>query len=180
MPYGSIDSQDAFQAETDQILEGLKGLVSIADVIVVHGVTEEQHNNNMRKYMERSHENDLIFNPDKYSLKAESVMFLGCLYDKNGITPDPAKVEAMHAVPEPTCLHELQEFIGMVIYLSKFISRLSELQEPLQALMKKDVQFNWTYSHEKYFNIIKQTVSSTVALRYFDIEKPVTLQGDAS
>ena len=25
MPYGSIDSQDAFQAKMDQILEGLKG-----------------------------------------------------------------------------------------------------------------------------------------------------------
>ena len=36
--YGSIDSQDAFQAKIDQILEGLKGVVSIADDI--HRVTE--------------------------------------------------------------------------------------------------------------------------------------------
>ena len=42
MPYGSIDSQDAFQAKMDQILEGLEGVVSIADDIIVHGVTEEQ------------------------------------------------------------------------------------------------------------------------------------------
>ena len=47
MPYGSIDSQDASQAKIDQILEGLKGIVSMADDIVVHGVTEEQHDNNM-------------------------------------------------------------------------------------------------------------------------------------
>ena len=43
LPYGSIDSQDAFQAKMDQNLEGLKGVVSIADDIVVHGVAEEQH-----------------------------------------------------------------------------------------------------------------------------------------
>ena len=42
MPYGSIDSQDAFQPKMDQILEGLKGVVSIAGDIVVHRVTEEQ------------------------------------------------------------------------------------------------------------------------------------------
>ena len=95
MPYGFIDSQGAFHAKTDQILEGLKGVVSVADDIVVHGVTGEQHDNNMRKLMERAHENGLVFNSDKCSLKTESVMFFGCLYGKNGIRPDPAKVEAI-------------------------------------------------------------------------------------
>ena len=48
MACGSIDSQDAFQVKMDQILEGHKGVVSIADDIVVHGVTEEPQNNNTR------------------------------------------------------------------------------------------------------------------------------------
>ena len=48
MSYGSINNQDAFQVKIDQILEVLKGVVSIADDIVVHGATEEQHDNNMR------------------------------------------------------------------------------------------------------------------------------------
>ena len=107
MPYGSIDSQDAFQTKMDQILEGIKAVVSIADDIVVHGVTEEQQDNNMRKLMERGCEDGLIFNPDKCSLKAESVMLFGCLYEKNCIRPDPAKVEAIWAMPAPTCLCEL-------------------------------------------------------------------------
>ena len=95
MPYGSIDSQDAFQAKMDQILEGLERVVSIANDIVVHGVTEEQHDNNMRKLMVRTYENGLIFNPDNCSLKADSGMFFGCLYDKNGVIPYPAKMEAI-------------------------------------------------------------------------------------
>ena len=48
------------------------------------------------------------------------------------------------------------------------------------VLMKKDVQFNLTPSHEKQFNIIKQAISSTTTCRYFDVDKPVTLQADAS
>ena len=75
----------------------------------------------MRKLMERADENGLIFNPDKCSPKADSAMFFGCLYDKNGIRPYPAKVDAIQAMPAPTCLHELQEFIVKVTYLSKFI-----------------------------------------------------------
>ena len=46
--------------------------------------------------------------------------------------------------------------------------------------MKKVIQFNWTASHEKQFNIIKQAISSTTTLRYFDVNKPVTLQVDES
>ena len=49
----------------------------------------------MGKFMERVHENGLVFNPDKCSLKAESVMFFECLYYKNGIRPDPDNVEAI-------------------------------------------------------------------------------------
>ena len=180
MPYGSIDSQDAFQAKMDQILEGLEGVVSIADDIIVHDVTEEQLNKNMRSLMNLARVNGLVFNPEKCSLKADSVMFFGCLYDRNGIRPDPAKVKAIQAMPTPTCLCEPQEFIGMVTYLSKFIRGLSDLQEPLHALTKKDVQFEWTPSHKQQFNIIKNSISSTTTLCYFDTNKPVVLQVEVS
>ena len=85
MLYGLINSQDAFQEKMDQILEGLEGVVSIAYDIVVHGTTEEQQDDNMQKLMERARQNGLIFNPDKCLLKADSIMFFGCLYDKNGV-----------------------------------------------------------------------------------------------
>ena len=84
-----------FQAKMEHILEGLEGVVSMADDIVVQGVTEEQHDNNMGKLLGKAPVNGLVFNPDKCSLNVESVMFFGCLYDKNGIRPDPAKVEVV-------------------------------------------------------------------------------------
>ena len=118
--------------------------------------------------MQTAHENGLVFNLDKCSLKAESVMFFGCLYDKNGIKPDPTKMEAICAMPAPSCWHELQELIGMVTYLISFIWGLFDLQESLRALTKKDVWLNWTPSHEKQLNIMKQTISATATLMYFD------------
>ena len=84
--------------------------------------------------MERVCENGLKFNPDKCSIKVDSVMFNGCLYDKNGVRPDPAKVEAIQEMSAPTCLHELQEFTRMVTYLSKLFWGLSDLQESHWAL----------------------------------------------
>ena len=53
MPYGLINSQDAFQAKMDQILEGLEEVVSIADDIVIHGATDGQYFDNMKPMLVR-------------------------------------------------------------------------------------------------------------------------------
>ena len=82
-------------------------------------------------------------------------------------------------MPAPRYLCEPQEFIGMVTHLSKFIRGLSNLLKPMHALTKKDVWFKWTPSHEWQFNIIKNSISSTTTLHYFDTNKPVVLQVDA-
>ena len=39
---------------------------------------------------------------------------------------------------------------------------------------------NWTPSHKKQLNIIKQAISSTATLRSLDVVKPITIQVDAS
>ena len=57
----------------------------------------------------------LVFNPQKTHVKAPAVNFFGCLYDADGVHLDPDKVNAVHAVPVPTNVTELQEFLGMVM-----------------------------------------------------------------
>ena len=73
---------------------------------------------------------DLVFNPQKTHVKAQAVNFFGCLYDANGVHPDPGKVNAVHALPAPTNITELQEFLGLVTYLSPFIPGLSTFTSP--------------------------------------------------
>ena len=83
-------------------------------------------------------------------------------------------------MPAPSCLHELQGFIRIDTYLNKFIQGLSNLQDPPFAVTRKDIQLNLTPSFEEQVNIIKQAISFTATLRYFDIDKPVTVQVDAT
>ena len=70
------------------------------------------------KLMEVAQKYGLVFNPKTTQVKAPVVKFFGCLYDESGVHPDPAKVDAVHALPTPTNIAELQEFLGMVTYLS--------------------------------------------------------------
>ena len=71
-------------------------------------------------------------------MKAQAINFFGCLYDANGVHPGPGKVNTVHALLVPTSITELQEFLGLVMYLSPFIPGLSTLTAPLQELLKKD------------------------------------------
>ena len=86
-------------------------------------------------------EYDLVFNPQKTHMKAQAVNFFGCLYGANGVHLDPGEVNAIHALLAPTNVTELQEFLGLVTYLSPFIPGLSTLTAPLHELLKKDTDF---------------------------------------
>ena len=123
---------------------------------------------------------DLVFNPQKTHMKAQAINFSGCLYDANGVHPDPGKVNAVHTLPAPTNITELQEFLGLVMYLSPFIPGLSTLTTPLQELLKKDADFSWNCTYNTAFEQIKEAIVSDTTLRYFDPSLPMTIQVDVS
>ena len=91
----------------DQILEECKGCIGIADNITVHGCTEAEHDAHLRDFMHIACKYNLVFNPQKTHVKAQTINFFGCLYDANGVHPDPGKIDAVHTLPAPTNITEL-------------------------------------------------------------------------
>jgi hypothetical protein len=68
----------------------------------------------------------------------------------------------------------------MVNFLGKFIPNLSEITEPVRMLLKKDTEFIWLSQHDVALGKIKQTLVGAPVLSYFDVDKPATIQCDAS
>ena len=180
LPFGLVCSQDIFQKKMDQFLEECPGCIGIADDITVHGCTEAEQDTHLQNLMWVAYKYGVVFNPQKMHVKAPAINFFGCLYDANGVHPDPEKVDAVHAVPAPTNVTELQEFLSMVTYFSPFIHGLSTLTASLQELLKKDANFTSHASFEATFQQVKQAVISDTNLRYFNPLLPVTIQVDAS
>ena len=75
---------------------------------------------------------------------------------------------------------QLQQFLGMVTYLSPFIPSVSTHTAPLQELLKKDSEFIWNTSYQEAFDRIKELVCKDRTLCYFNVQKPVTIQVDTS
>ena len=74
--------------------------------------------------------------------KKTEVDFFGETYIIDGCKMVLTKVSAINTMPETISKKEVQSFICMINYLSKFSARLSELSEPIRELSKERVLFN--------------------------------------
>ena len=83
-------------------------------------------------------------------------------------------------MPPPQCKKQVQSFIGMINYLSKFSAWLSEFAEPIQELSKEKVPFNWGPEHNSAFHLIKKETVAAPILAYYNPIKPTILQTKAS
>ena len=76
--------------------------------------------------MEVAKQHGLVFNSEKCELKVPRIKFFGMMYDKGCVHPDLAKVNDIQQRSSPESNTELQEFLGMVTYMSPFIPKLAE------------------------------------------------------
>lgn len=98
----------------------------------------------------------------------------------DGLKPDPKKIDTVCKFPAPKDKQELLRFLGMINYLAKFIPNMSEINEPLRRLLEKDSEFIWGPAQEKCFRKLKCMICESPILRFYDVNKPITLTVDSS
>ena len=186
MPFGIASGPEEYQRRQHEFLDGLQGVINIADDICVfgYGNSKEEadldHDKNLTSLLEKCSKQDFRLSAEKLQFKSPSVTFLGHRLTDKGVEPDPAKVDAITNMPTPTDKSGVQRFLGMCQYLGKFCHNLSETVLPLRDLTKENSIFLWSDNHEDAFNLAKNLIASATALRYYDPALPVTLQVDAS
>ena len=133
MPFRATVAGDVFQQKLDSIFLNLENVMIITDDIMVIGYQEDEwnHDKAFTQLLETAKKNNIKLNFDKIQYKQNDVEFLGKTYTTQGHKPSDTKVKAITEMPQPMNLKDLQTFLGMVQYLSKFSSRVAELAEPL-------------------------------------------------
>ena len=157
MPFGISSASEVMQKKGYQMFGNIPGVHIIADDLLIAGDTEEEHDS-VTKVPERAAENNIKFSLPKLQFKKPQVVY--------------------H--PDPTDKQGVQQFLGMVNYLSPFIPNRAELTEPLRQLVTDGVPFTWGRAQKEATNRIRAVLSSQVILRYYVENKPLTIQADAS
>ena len=145
MPFGATIAGDVFQCKLDSIFLHLENVMIIADDIMVIGYQEDEwdHDKALTQLLETAKKNNIKFNFDKIQYKQKEVEFFGKMYTTQGCKSSDTKVKAITEMPKPENLKDLQTFLGMIQYLSKFSTLIAELAKPLWDLTKKNASYAW-------------------------------------
>ena len=119
-------------------------------------------------------------NRSKCVFIATELIYLGHNITSAGIKPDPSKVAAVVSVLVPQCKEDLQRFLGMTNYLCKFLTQYSEVTAPLRELLKKEVHWDFGKPQLEAVNNLKDMVTNSPVLQFYDPSRPTRLTTDAS
>lgn len=186
LPFGLKVSSEIFARKLAEALDGLDGVLTIADDITVAGCgdtkaeADKDHDVKLEKLYERCDERNIILNDDKKEIKKPQIPFHGHLFTADGVKVDGAKVEAIRKMPSPTDIQGVKRLCGMVQYMAKFLPNLSNDMEPIRALTRKDTAFEWTSDCENAIKTVKNKLTQAPVLAYYDAKKELTLQVDSS
>jgi len=100
MPFGLKNAPATFQRLMDLVLSGLQGeeVFVYMDDIVIYATSLEEHERKYNLLMERLRNANLKLQPDKCEFLKTEVTYLGHVISKDGVKPDPKKLEAQRTL----------------------------------------------------------------------------------
>ena len=79
------------------------------------------------------------------------VKFLGKIVNRNGISVNPDRIDAVQKSPRPKNKKEVESVIGFTNYHRDHINKFSDLAEPLHQLTGPKNEFEWSEGQERAF-----------------------------
>jgi hypothetical protein len=180
---GLTNAPATFQTAMNSIFHPYirKFVVVYIDDILIFSKTEAENQAHVRLVLEvLKREKFFVCNLAKSSFAQIKIKYLGHIVDKQGIRPDPKKVEAVQTWPVPKNVHDVRSFLGLVNYFRKFIEHYSEIAVPLTSLTRKASAWNWTGRCQDAFEKLKQKLVEAPLLRTPDERFPYEIVTDAS
>ena len=178
--FGVTSAPEKYQQIFRDVLRGCEGVINIADDLVIPGNGVEQHDERLFVVLNRLKEVGLTLNGDKCEFRLPRLTFFGHQVTQNGVEPSEEKVAVIRNADPPQNASEARSFLGLAQFESKFIPDLSTVAEPIQRLTHKNVEFKWQSEQQAAFNKLKELITSTTALAYFDVNSKTRIVADAS
>ena len=150
------------------------------DDIFVFSKTAAEHVAHLTKVLSILREHQLYLKPSKCVWGQTELAYLGHLVSKQGLKPDPRKVETVQEWPQPTTVTEVQQFLGLTNFFRKYIQGYASLSNPLSNLTRKTVPFQWTSDCTRAFQGLKRALTTAPVLALPDPDLPYELVCDAS
>jgi hypothetical protein len=112
----------------------------------------------MEQVLERLQKANFRANLSKCYYGGSKIDYLGYEITRDGIQPQPKKVEAILKLSPPKKKHQLRHFLGMVNYYRDMWQNIIHMMAPLTGLVSPLVKYKWGEEQQKEFDEINQKV----------------------
>jgi hypothetical protein len=119
-------------------------VVVYIDDILIFCQAETEHQAHVRLVFEVLKREQFYVCKAKSSFAQIKIKYLSHIVNKDGIRPNPKKVEVVQTWPVSKNVHDVKSFLGLVNYFQKFIKQYSEIAVPLTDLTKESHPWVWT------------------------------------
>lgn len=182
MPFGLCNAPATFERMMDRLLKGLKWVTCLCylDDVIIFSDSFSKHLERVQQVLEVFQQSGLQLNSSKCRFGSQQIKVLGHLVDKNGILPDPEKIQAVKDFPKPQSTKDVRSFLGLCSYFRRFIRDFAHIALPLSSLLKKNQPFDRHHQHHSSFGYLKAALTSSPILGHFDDTAPTEIRADAS
>ena len=113
LPMGMSGSPDIFQEKMSDLMRTLEfARTYIDDLLIITSGTFDDHLKKLHVVLGRLQKAGLRINATKSNFYRHDIEYLGYVLTREGIRPQPEKVQAILALREPTSVKELRKFLG--------------------------------------------------------------------
>jgi len=151
----------------DKIFKGMidRSVEVYVDDIVVKSNSCGQHIKDLQEVFDTLRRVNMRLNPEKCAFDVEGGKFLGFMLTHRGIEANPDKCKAIMEMRSPKNLKEIQQLLGRLTALSRFVPRLAERIRPIATMLRKTSKFSWNEECEQIFGQLKEFLSSPAVIK---------------
>ena len=180
VPFGLAQAPGYFQNWMNKVLNGLHFTLAYLDDVIIFSETEEQHLKHIQIVLTRLKQANLKLKKSKYAFFKKEIHYLGHLLTTDGIKPQAEKRKAICDMKPPTNQKGVREFLGMVGYYRKFISRFADAARPMTRITRKEIKFPLSKECQVGFDYLNTCLTKDPILKYPDPQKRYVVFTDAS
>ena len=158
MPFGLTNAPTAFMDLMNRIFRKHldKFVIVFIDDILIYSKNQEEHEEHLKLTLQILREHQLYAKFSKCEFWLSKVHFLGHVVSAEGISVDPAKIEAVINWKAPRSVTEVRSFLGLAGYYRRFVEGFSKIAAPLTALTRKGKKYECTQKCEESFQELKR------------------------
>ena len=183
MFFGLTNSPATFQTMMNALFKDLidEGVVIVyIDDILIFTEDLELHRKVVKRVLGILRDSGLYLKAEKCDFEQKQVEYLGLIISHGQMAMDPVKIEGVSNWPVPTCVKDVQSFLGFVNFYRRFILDFAGIARPLHDLTRKDKVWTWDREHEVAFEALKLRITSAPVLVFPDDTKPFKVEADSS